>query len=132
MFIHHICIQTENYINSLNFYTKILKFKLVKESKGFNNRQYNSWLDLNGFMIELQTSKINHELVPCNHNSEGIVHFCLFSDNFDEDFERINKIYMSSFKIKDGKKIYSVGKKRLFKIISPEGTIIEIRDNKSI
>ena len=44
--IHHICIQTENYKESLDFYTRILGFEIVKESKNFHNREYNTWLKL--------------------------------------------------------------------------------------
>lgn len=37
--IHHICIQTETYEESINFYTKILGFEIVNESKNFHTRE---------------------------------------------------------------------------------------------
>ena len=34
--VHHICIQTEDYKESLDFYTRILGLEIVKESKNFH------------------------------------------------------------------------------------------------
>ena len=31
--LHHVCIQTDKYNESLDFYTRILGFKVIKESK---------------------------------------------------------------------------------------------------
>lgn len=132
MKIHHICIQTNNYDESLNFYINILNFELVKETKDFNNRDYNSWLNLNGFMIELQTAKKLEKLISMNKESEGIVHFCLYSETFDNDFNKIENNSLATFKLKNGNKIYNIKKNRLFKLIAPEGTIIEIRDTEKI
>ena len=39
--MHHVCIQTENYKESLKFYTRILGFKIVQETKNFHNRGFN-------------------------------------------------------------------------------------------
>lgn len=69
MRIHHICIQTNCYNESKMFYTDILGFKLIQETKNFHGREYNTWLDLNGFMIELQTGKDNLE--KYNKEAEG-------------------------------------------------------------
>ena len=33
--MHHVCIQTSNYRESLKFYTEILGFEIVKETKNF-------------------------------------------------------------------------------------------------
>lgn len=132
MNIHHICIQTNNYRESVDFYTKVLGFELKEETKDFHGRYYNSWLDLNGFMIELQTGKKPTQLNAADNESEGIAHFCLYSKTFDEDFNKIDANPLSTFKIKNGSKIYSVGENKLFKLIAPEGTIIEIRDRESI
>ena len=57
--IHHVCIQTENYTESLNFYKNILGFETIKETKNFHGREFNTWLKLGNFMIELQTPKNN-------------------------------------------------------------------------
>lgn len=87
MKIHHICIQTNTYEESKKFYIDILGFKLVKETPNFHGRDYNTWLDLNGFMIELQTGK--NTLVQYNKESEGIVHFALYEDNIDNFVAKI-------------------------------------------
>lgn len=82
MKIHHICIQTNTYEESKKFYMDILGFKLIKETPNFHGRNYNTWLALNGFMIELQTGR--NILDKYNKESEGIVHFALYYDNIDE------------------------------------------------
>lgn len=126
MKIHHICIQTNTYEESKKFYMDILGFKLVKETLNFHGRDYNTWLDLNGFMIELQTGK--NTLVQYNKESEGIVHFALYEDNIDNFVAKIKDDKEIKFKKKDGKIIYQVENSKLVKLIAPEGTIVEIRD----
>lgn len=40
--IHHVCIQTNDYKSSLDFYNQILDFEIVQETKNFHNRDYNT------------------------------------------------------------------------------------------
>lgn len=127
MKIHHVCIETTKYKESIEFYTKVLNFSLVKESPNFHGRAYNSWLELNGFYIELQTPK-RELLLKENKDGEGLVHICFYAKDITKELERIKSIY-SDFKLKNGEALYEVEGGKLFKIISPEGTIIEIRDN---
>lgn len=126
--IHHICIQTENYKESLDFYTRILEFKIVKESKNFHNREYNTWLKLKNFMIELQTPKNGHEFSKWSSLNSGPVHMGFLVDNVENEYERIKKLGYDNFKTKNGEIIYKVEGESLFKIKAPEGTEIEIRD----
>lgn len=55
--IHHVCIQTQSYEESLRFYTEIMGFEIVSETAGFHGRAYNTWIKLEDFMVELQTPK---------------------------------------------------------------------------
>jgi glyoxylase I family protein len=126
--IHHVCIQTEKYKESLEFYTKILGFQLVQETANFHNRDFNTWLKLGEFMIELQTSKKGDRLNNWSSFNEGLVHMCFLVDNVEEEFHRIIKLGYTNFKIKNGQEIYKVEDGYLFKIKAPEGTEIEIRD----
>jgi glyoxylase I family protein len=128
--IHHVCIQTESYRESLEFYTKILDFKIVQETKNFHNRDFNTWLRLGTFMIELQTNKKEDKLNNWNELNEGIVHMCFLVDNVQEEFDRIKELGYTKFKVKNGKALYKVEDKYLFKIKAPEGTEIEIRDGE--
>ncbi|MBU0954203.1 MAG: VOC family protein [Spirochaetes bacterium] len=130
--IHHICIQTDVYSESKNFYMSVLQFKLINETPNFHGRQYNSWLKLGTFMIELQTNKNGELLSEFNKNSKGIVHFCLYTEDFDMEYNRIKETANQKFRQKDGSDIYSVNGGRLFKLVAPEGTIIEIRDMNDI
>lgn len=126
--IHHVCIQTEKYEESLNFYNKILGFEIVNESKNFHNREYNTWLKLNGFMIELQTPKQGDSLNKWNSLNAGPVHMGFIVENVEDEFERIKKLGYDNFKLKNGEIVYKVEGESLFKIKAPEGTEIEIRD----
>ncbi len=128
MKIHHICIQTNSYDESINFYTNVLDFKIINVSEDFNNRKYNTWLELNNFMIELQTGKNNQILDKYNKAIEGIVHFCLYSSDFEVDYLRVKKNKLSHFLQKNEKDIYNINGNKLFKILAPEGTIIEVRN----
>lgn len=130
--VHHICIQTKEYEKSLKFYTEILGFELIKETKNFHNRDFNTWLGLDSFMIELQTGKKDEGLNRYNRESEGIVHFSIYSDDIQEEYERLKKMGFSDFLSKNGNDIYKVENGYLFKIAAPEGTIVEIRDTEEI
>ncbi|MGL5356138.1 MAG: VOC family protein [Cetobacterium sp.] len=127
MKVHHVCIETSTYNESIFFYTKILNFSLKKETSNFHGRDYNSWLELNGFYIELQTPK-NTDEKESSQNITGLVHICFFVDNIVQELERIKSDY-NKFKLKNNEILYNVEGGLLFKLIAPEGTIIEIRDN---
>lgn len=131
MKIHHICIQTSDYSASKDFYTEILGFKILKETANFHGRDYNTWLELNGFMIELQTSK-KEEFSLYNKESQGIVHFCLYSLDLEKFYNDLIKKGFSNFLSKNGNNVYEVYESKLIKIKAPEGTIIEIRDKWEI
>ncbi len=90
--IHHICIQTDRYKESLDFYTNILGFEIVSETPDFHTRDYNTWLISNGFMIELQTSKADETLSPYSKYVNGIVHFCLLVDDVESEYQRIKSL----------------------------------------
>ncbi|MGL4538592.1 MAG: VOC family protein [Cetobacterium sp.] len=127
MKVHHVCIETSKYDESIFFYTKVLNFSLKKETSNFHGRDYNSWLELDGFYIELQTSK-NKERKESIPNDKGLVHICFFVEDIFKELERIRLIY-NNFKLKNNEILYNVEGGNLFKLIAPEGTIIEIRDN---
>lgn len=114
--MHHVCIQTENYGESLEFYTKVLGFKIIQETKNFHNRDFNTWLRLGKFMIELQTNKKEDKLNNWNELNEGIVHMCFLVDNVQEEFDRIKELGYTKFKLKNDEALYKVENEYLFKI----------------
>lgn len=126
--VHHICIQTENYKESLDFYTKILGFEVVSETPNFHNRDYNTWIHLGDFMIELQTPKSGDKFNKWSSLNEGPVHMAFLVDNVEEEYKRIIDLGYNNFKLKNGEVVYKVEGESLFKIKAPEGTEIEIRD----
>ncbi len=127
--IHHICIQTNCYEQSLEFYSKVLEFDILQETRDFHGRDYNTWLKLESFMIELQTPKSRKKFESYNKESEGIVHFCIYVDDFEYEYQRIKSTCSDQFLKKNGKDIYQVENGLLFKLKAPEGTIIEVRDS---
>lgn len=129
-YIHHVCIQTEKYEESLNFYTNILGFKLIQETENFHSRKYNTWLKLGDFMIELQTNKESEKLKEYSSSSAGIVHMCFKVDDVNEEYNRIKSLGYDNFKRKNNEEIYKVEDGYLFKVIAPEGTQIEFRDSE--
>ena len=126
--IHHVCIQTESYKESLDFYNKILGFEVTKESKNFHKREYNTWLKLGDFLIELQTPKKEDSFNKWSNLNAGPVHMGFLVDNVQAEYERIRDLGYENFKVKNGKVVYEVEGESLFKIKAPEGTEIEIRD----
>ena len=128
--MHHVCIQTSNYEESLKFYRDIMEFEVISETKGFHGRDFNTWLKLGDFMIELQTAKSIDVLNKWSPLNEGIVHMCFLVDSVDKEYERIIKLGYNNFKVKNGEVIYNVEGGKLFKVKAPEGTEIEIRDSK--
>lgn len=131
-FVHHLCIQTNTYAESLAFYTEALGFELVQQSPDFHGREYNTWLKLGAFYIELQTGKQSETLTPAQSNSEGLVHFCIWVENLAFEVERLQKMTNINFIKKQDKIIYHVENGQLCKLIAPEGTVVELRDNRGI
>ncbi len=126
--IHHICIQTERYKESLDFYTRILGFEMVSETANFHGRDFNTWLKLGDFMIELQTPKEGDKFNKWSSLNAGPVHMAFMVDNVKEEYERIRSLGYNDFKFKNGQVVYEVLGESLFKIKAPEGTEIEMRD----
>ena len=130
-FVHHLCIQTNTYLETLKFYTEGLGFKLVQETPNFHGRNFNTWLQLGDFYIELQTGKHDELLSNGNTNSQGLVHFCLWVEDLQTEVSRLRELGVE-FLMKNNEFIYHVENGSLCKIKAPEGTIVELRNNKGI
>ncbi|WP_086349603.1 VOC family protein [Candidatus Enterococcus clewellii] len=128
-FVHHICIQTNDYEQSVAFYQQI-GFTLVEETPDFHGRSYNSWLQLQDFYIELQTGKgtlKQHD----NKEYTGIAHFCLWMPDLKQ-FIQDSQFSEDVFIRKDGVIIYQVLGGSLCKARAPEGTIVEFREKQGV
>jgi len=130
-YVHHLCIQTNTYLETLKFYTEGLGFKIVQESPDFHGRNFNTWIQLESFYIELQTGKHNEILHDGNTNSQGLSHFCLWVQDLNAEVTRLRELD-TEFILKNNEYIYQVENGYLCKIKAPEGTIVELRDNKGI
>ena len=97
--MHHVCIQTNSYSESLEFYTKILGLTIVQETKDFHNRDYNTWLKLGEFFIELQTGKKEENLNNWSETNEGIVHMCFLVVNVNIKMLKSSNMKMHKYLI---------------------------------
>ena len=130
-YVHHLCIQTNCYKETIAFYTEALHFEVVQQSPNFHGRDYNTWLKLGTFFIELQTGKKGEKLIKSHSNSEGLVHFCIWFANLEYEVDRLVKMGCHFIK-KNDKIIYHVENGALCKLVAPEGTIVELRSNPGI
>ncbi|ADO82640.1 VOC family protein [Ilyobacter polytropus] len=130
--LHHICIQTDCYEKSKKFYIEVLGFELVKETTGFHQRDYNTWMKLDDFMIELQTPKSGTKFSKWSSMNSGPVHLSFLVENVQKAYNKIKAQGHTDFKVKNGKEIYKVENGYLFKVKAPEGTEIEVRDDADI
>ncbi|MFT7616679.1 MAG: glyoxylase I family protein [Planctomycetota bacterium] len=129
---HHVCIQTEHYRESLDFYVQGLGFEIVHESAGFHTRDFNTWLRGGGMMIELQTPKAGTNFRPWSKNNAGPVHICFVVENVEDAYQELKNAGFHDFKNKNGQEIYEILGSKLFKVCAPEGTEIEIRDTAEL
>lgn len=132
MFFHHVCIQTDCYEESLAFYRVVLGMEVIEETKDFHGRDYNTWLKRGAFRIELQTGKKEEPLQPFDKNREGLSHMCFCVEDLASVLAHMERVGYDKFKKKKGEIIYEVFGGKLFKVIAPEGTIIEFRDNEEL
>lgn len=123
---HHICVETNCYEKSINFYTRIFDFSIIEEKKDFHGRDFNTWLKNDEIIIELQTPKRSdaNELVVKGNN--GLKHICFKVDDLKEAVNEIENKGYNNFL--PGKRIYEVMATKLSKLAAPEGTIIELRN----
>lgn len=128
MYLHHICIQTDKYQESLKFYMDLLDMKIIDETKNFHGRDYNTWLQKDDFMIEMQTAKQGTSFHEIDADHAGIAHVCFWVDNIWDTYNNICKKGIDSFIKHNNEDVFQVNGGNLFKIIAPEGTIIEFRD----
>ncbi len=126
--IHHLCIETDRYEESINFYCYFLGFKIIEETKDFHGREFNTWLKKDSIIIELQTPKSGEPEVSGFPGQTGLVHVCFIVENLPEAIKELNEKGFTSFRKKGDEIIYDVKGGSLAKIIAPEGTVIELRE----
>lgn len=130
MHMHHVCIQTSDYALSLDFYTRLLGFRIVRESGGFHGRAWNAWLRQGNMMLELQTPKAGEQLQAWSAKASGPVHLGFMVKDVQQTYQFFKQQGHLAFKCKNGQELYTVEGEYLFKAIAPEGTEIEIRDTE--
>lgn len=122
---HHICIETNCYTESINFYGEIFNFSIIEEKKDFHGRDFNTWLKNDEMIIELQTPKRSNSNDLIGKGNNGIKHVCFKVDDVEEAVSEIETKGYNYFL--PGKRIYEVLGNKLSKLEAPDGTIIELR-----
>lgn len=128
--LHHICIQTKCYKESLAFYRDILGFEVVKEDPYIPKRLIKAWLKKDGLYIELQTPKCNRPFTSYDYLAEGMTHLAFFVEDAKSTLQEYQDRGFSNFKLKHKEILYRIKGGSQFKLVAPEGTEIEIRDSK--
>lgn len=129
--LHHICIETPVYAESLDFYQRIMGFRVVEETPGFHGRAYTSWLESSTIRIELQTPKQSMEgrRAACADGKtqhQGLMHICFTVADLISCIEHLDVLGFTAYV--PGKRYYEVLGQPLSKLRAPEGTIIELRE----
>ena len=128
--IHHICIDTDCYKESIDFYVAVMGFTVVHEDMDQGQRTYNSWLKKNDILIEVQTPKHSEKVMPVKNGSilAGINHVCFLVDNIDLEVQLLKQRGWKNFNTKEDEIIYLVDGAKVCKVLAPEGTVIELRE----
>jgi len=126
--IHHICIETDRYSESIDFYCSLLGFSIIEETKDFHGREFNTWIKKGNIILELQTPKPGEVKSGDSAKQTGIVHVCFIVDNLSVIIDMLLNRGFTSFRKKDDKIMYMVKGGYLAKITAPEGTVIELRE----
>jgi glyoxylase I family protein len=130
---HHACIETNAYAATIDFYVRLLGFTVEQETAGFHGRAYNTWLRSGEIRMEVQTPKgdvVAGAPGVLSSAPSGLRHLCFMVDDLDASLRRLETGGWTRFAEKDGKRIYEVEGGRLLKVIAPEGTIIELREDE--
>lgn len=129
-YLHHICIETSRYAESLSFYRDALGAQLLKETANFHGRAYNTWLRCGNTFIELQTPKEGAAgyNAPKAGPREGLMHICFFVSDLEALYVKLRESGRAVFIPHGGRELYEVCGAKLFKLHAPEGTVIEFRD----
>lgn len=126
--IHHICIETDRYKESLDFYCSLLGFSIIEETKNFHGRDFNTWIKKENIIIELQTPKPGEPASGNISAGTGIVHVCFIVDSLSSAIDKLLDKGFDFFRRKDDKIMYKVKDGYLAKLTAPEGTVIELRE----
>lgn len=132
---HHACIETNDYDATIDFYVRLLSFTVEQETAGFHGRAYNSWLRSGDVRLEIQTPK-GDAVAPSAASGAGAAdaiglrHLCFMVEDLDASLSRLESGGWTRFAEKGGKRIYEVEGGRLLKVVAPEGTIIELREDE--
>jgi glyoxylase I family protein len=127
-FLHHICIQTNQYEQSLKFYSIMLGMEIIEETPDFHGRDFNTWIKNENLCIELQTPKKGQQFDRIDDVHAGVSHICFWVQDINQLYHELYEKGARSFIKHDTKDIYEVNGGKLFKLMAPEGTIIEFRD----
>lgn len=129
--LHHICIQTACYDDSLKFYRDLLGFEVVRDDLYAPKRLHRTWLTRGPITIELLSEKCNKPYGDYSNALQGMPHMSFLVADIHAAYEEAVR-FGANIKTRHKKAIYGIKGGKQFKLIAPEGTEIEIRDTEYV
>ena len=106
----------------------MLDMEIIEETPDFHGRDFNTWIKNDCLCIELQTPKKEQQFDRIDDVHTGISHICFWVNDINHLYQELCKKGACSFIKHGANDIYEVNGGKLFKLMAPEGTIIEFRN----
>ena len=123
--VHHVAIICSDYEKSIEFYTKVLGFRIAAEHYRDNRQSYKTDLTLDGqYVIELFSFPSPPQRVT-NPDAAGLRHLAFAVENIDKELKELDSLGLSYEQIRTDE---YTGKRFTF-IQDPDGLPIELYEN---
>ena len=123
--VHHVAIICSDYEKSIEFYTKVLGFRIAAEHYRDNRQSYKTDLTLDGlYVIELFSFPSPPQRVT-NPEAAGLRHLAFAVENIDKELKELDSLGMAYEQIRTDE---YTGKRFTF-IQDPDGLPIELYEN---
>lgn len=123
--VHHVAIICSDYEKSIEFYTKVLGFRIAAEHYRDNRQSYKTDLTLDGqYVIELFSFPSPPHRVT-NPEAAGLRHLAFAVENIDKELKELDSLGVSYEQIRTDE---YTGKRFTF-IQDPDGLPIELYEN---
>lgn len=128
----HIAIATRNIVYTEEYFTKVLGYKIDNEIIDHNQNLKAHFIELNGNYIELLEKYDINKISPIDNNvkrcESSIHHICYSVSDIDAAYKKLKEFGF----VKVKKKAIQYDKFMINFFISPDNTLIELKQYKNI